>query len=220
MFSLSSSVVSFHQCHLLDVASMMDNGCVVAPWCQRHGTSNNSRAVQQYCCDFGVCSDSLVPCSAWTECFAITATLLHWQRWDSSICKASLLHEAVSKGCKLAMLPFAPWLHTHLSPAESQRGYRGAVHGKGPSCAGAESTLGMGKAGSALVLLNFSVGSKACGNSNSSSFPSGIRLAGKLKSYWSLFQKVQWCQESCNIFSSFWIEVMKEWNAFLLWEES
>lgn len=50
---------------------------------KRHGTSNNSRAVPQYCRGLDICNDSLVPCSAWTEPFPITVTLLHWQRWVS-----------------------------------------------------------------------------------------------------------------------------------------
>lgn len=64
--------------------------------------------------DVATCNDGLVPGSALAELFPTFATLLPCQSYVSSICKASLLHEAMSKGCKLVMLPFAPCLTAHL----------------------------------------------------------------------------------------------------------
>lgn len=53
------------------------------------------------------------------------------------------------------------------------------MHRKRAACAGTGNPVGMGKADSILLLVTFSVGSKVCGK-GSSSFPSEIRLSGKL----------------------------------------
>jgi len=86
------------------------------------------------------------------------------------------------KGCKkLAMLPFAPSDSAPTSPPQRARGIAEE------QCAeGEQLVLGqaipwgwVGKADSILLLMTSSIGSKACGNSSSSSFPSKLRLAGK-----------------------------------------
>lgn len=110
------------------------------------------------------------------QSFLQSLPLSYTDRDGSALPAGPLLHEAASKGCCFPLLPDS----TLTSPLQRAEGLqRSSAQKRTILCWGA-SPLGMGKADSALVLLNFSVGSKACGNSGPSSFPSSIRLAGKL----------------------------------------
>lgn len=182
---------------------MGDGHIAVAQWYERHGVSNDTRAVRQYYCGFWY--PQWQPCaySAQTELFPVFATLLPCQGQVSSICKASLLHRTMSKGCKLAMLPLLPvWQCLYLSSAESQRYCWGAVRRRGAACAGSGNPRGMGKADSVLLLVIFSIGSKACGDSRFLLLPQWDQIG--VEAVWNpidqLFRK---CQESCNTFFFF-----------------
>lgn len=129
----------------------------------------------QYCCGLGICN---VPCA-----------LFCMDRTFCNHCHSPPLTEmglqylqgfSAPRGCEQSLqtghASLCPLIAGSPLPSrEPERLQRSSAHlvlGLNP--------LGMGKADSALVLLGFSTGSKACGNNSSSSFPRGIRLAGKL----------------------------------------
>lgn len=219
MFNVSSSIISFYRWHLLDVASMMGDECSTTV---SKGTGLQTAAK--------LCPNTA---AVWVSAMTALCPVLHRQNFLQSpplsytdgdgpavparpLCSTRLWAKAAHWPC-FPLLPDGML----ISPLQRQRITEEQCRERDYFVLGQRVLWEWEKQTQLLCSQTSVEGQRPVGTAVLPPSPVASDWQGScLKPYWSLVQKVQECQECCNTFSSFWIEVMKEWNAFLLWEES